>query len=382
MKKIFITILLICMTLFTGCTSIFNNEIYNKSYNVSIDLEEFEDLITATVEKTSPAVVGVSNYDVSLTGISLASTGSGVIYDCKAIMKDGTVEKDYTKTFDSSEVEEYEYLVVTNRHVIYSKNTNIIKVVLDNGNKKIIAEVLGYDDKVDLAVVKFTYGGFIQPIEFANSDEIKSGNFAVAIGSPGGYDYFNSSTFGIISYPKRYMSDDTDGDGISDWDSEYIQHDVAINPGSSGGALVNIKGELIGINTLKLVDEEIDNMGFAIPSNLVKEIISYLEKGTTPKRYTLGITVIEVIAIIEGDTNLKNVEIPEGITSGLYVSEVDIFGKAFRKLQVGDIILEINNVPIIKTQEFRAELGKVLAGEDVILKVIRGEEELEVKIRI
>ena len=91
-------------------------------------------------------------------------------------MKDGTVEKDYTKTFDSSEVEEYEYLVVTNRHVIYSKNTNIIKVVLDNGNKKIIAEVLGYDDKVDLAVVKFTYGGFIQPIEFANSDEIKSGN--------------------------------------------------------------------------------------------------------------------------------------------------------------------------------------------------------------
>lgn len=381
MKRIMIILLVVISLLFMGCANIFNNEIYNKSYNVEIDLEEFEDLITAAVEKAAPSVVGVSNYEKNVVGYTLSSTGSGVIYNCEVVLKDGTIEKDYTKTFDSDNVKEYIYKVVTNHHVIDSKTNNKVRIYIGDDNQRIDASILGWDDKVDLAVVEFKYYKFIQPIEFADSEQVKRGNFAIAIGNPGGYDFYGSSTFGIISSPKRYLSDDTDGDDVADWDSEYIQHDVAINPGSSGGALVNIKGELIGINTLKLVDS--DNMGFAIPSNLVKELIKYLEQGKKPVRYTLGIMTYEVTMLANKEdygSSVPNVELPEGLNYGLYVSEVDVKGHAFLKLQYGDIILEINGVKVTRSQDFRAELGKVIDGGFVTLKVLRNNEEIEVRI--
>lgn len=385
-KKISFILVFSFIMLFSlsGCDRIINNEIYNKSYNVTIDLEEFEDLITAAIEKAAPAVIGVSNYERSLIGsYSLSSTGSGVVYKCVATMKDGSIEEDFSKTLDSNDVKEYTYYAVTNRHVIEGDRAKI-KVYLDEENTKIDATVLGYDDKVDISVIKFNHTNYIQPIEFADSEAIKRGNFAIAIGNPNGYDYYGSATFGIISYPKRYMSDDTDDDGVNDWDSQYIQHDVAINPGNSGGALINIKGELIGINTLKLVSDDIDNMGFAIPSNLVKELIEVLEKGETPKRYTLGISVYEISTLLNkedfSEGSVPDITIPEDIKYGLYVNEVNNDGLAYGKLQVGDIILEFNGAKILGSKEFRAELGNVLAGEVATLKVYRESEEIEVKI--
>lgn len=387
MRKYYLILVLSLVMLFSlsGCERIINNEIYNKSYNVNINLEEFEDLVSAAIEKAAPAVIGVSNYEKSLIGTySLSSTGSGVVYECAANMKDGTIEDDCTKTLNSSnEIESYTYYAITNRHVIEGKNAKI-RVYLDEENTKIDAYVLGYDDKIDISVIKFNHTNYIQPITFADSEALKRGNFAIAIGNPNGYDYYGSATFGIISYPKRYMSDDTDGDGINDWDAEYIQHDVAINPGNSGGALINIKGELIGINTLKLVSDDIDNMGFAIPSNLVKELIEVLENGETPKRYTLGISVYEVSTLLNKEDyangTVPDIEIPESIKYGLYVNEVDVNGKAYGRIQTGDFILEFNGVKILGSKEFRAELGKVLEGETAILKVYRNGIEIEVKI--
>ena len=386
MKRIFIFILLIFSIMLVGCTNIFNNEIYNKSYNVTIDLEEFEDLITASCEKASPSVIGVSNYEKSFATYTLSSVGSGVIYSCEVLMKDGTKTTDYKSTFDSSEVSEYLYKAVTNRHVIESDALNKIKVFIGDDNQKVDATVLGYDDKVDLAVISFSYYKFIQPIEFADSEKVQKGNFAIAIGNPGGYEFYGTSTFGIISSPKRYMSDDTNGDGVNDWDSEYIQHDVAINPGSSGGALVNIKGELIGINTLKIIDDEVDNMGFAIPSNLVKELISYLEEGRKVPRYTLGISVYEILNLLNKEDyqegSLPDILVPEAINYGLFVNAVDAGGIAFSHLQYGDIILEINGIKIKKTQEFRAVLGKVIDDESITLLIYRNEEYQNVDIKL
>ncbi|MDD3171265.1 MAG: trypsin-like peptidase domain-containing protein, partial [Bacilli bacterium] len=244
-KKALVIVIVFMMSFLVGCTGLINNEIYNKSYNVSIDIDEFEGLIEAAIEKAAPAVVGVSNYEQGKLGIySLAATGSGVIYSCEATYKDGTTTADCSETMDSSDVEKYSYNVVTNRHVVESEVENYIKVYLGEEDVKVKATVLGYDDKVDLAVVNFETTKYIQPIEFADSDQLQRGNFAIAIGNPNGYEYYGSATFGIVSFPKRYMSDDTDGDGVADWDSEYIQHDVAINPGNSGGALINIEGQL------------------------------------------------------------------------------------------------------------------------------------------
>lgn len=386
-KRIVLLTLLIMLSLLFGCTNLINNEIYNKSYNATIDIQEFEDLVVAATEKASPAVVGVSSYEGNLiSSMMLSSTGSGVIYSCEAIMKDGTVESDCSKTLDTNnKVEEYKYLVVTNRHVIESKSLQSkVKVYIGEENAKIDAQVLGYDDKIDIAVISFYYTKYIQPLEFADSELIERGNFAIAIGNPNGYEYYGSATFGIISYPKRYMSDDTDGDGIADWDSEYIQHDVAINPGNSGGALINLKGELIGINTLKLVSDDIDNMGFAIPSNLVKELVEILEKGESPKRFTLGISIYEVDVLLNKEDyvegSIPDIILPENIKYGLYVESVDSDGLASGRLQSGDIILEFNGVKITRTAEFRAELGKIMSGEVAIIKVYRNGQEVEVKI--
>ena len=387
MKKSILLLLVLLLLVFpTGCSQLINNEIYNKSYQVSIDITEFEDLITAAVEKASPAIVGVSNYERGKLGLlyGLAATGSGVIYECEATYKDGVTTKACSETMDSDQVMMYTYWAVTNRHVVASTGDNYIKVYLGEEEVKVNANVLGSDDKVDLAVISFEHTKYIQPVEFADSNQVQRGNFAIAIGNPNGYEFYGSATFGIVSFPKRYMSDDTDGDGISDWDSEYIQHDVAINVGKSGGALINIEGKVIGINTLKLVAEDTDNMGFAIPSNLVRELIPILERGEKPTRQTLKINVYDV-KVLKNPEDYPGSEVPtitglEGIDFGLYVATVDRTGPAYGYLQEGDVILKFEGVEIKNTQTFRSILNNILAGESATLEVYRGEETIIIVI--
>ncbi|MDD4056464.1 MAG: trypsin-like peptidase domain-containing protein [Bacilli bacterium] len=385
-KRNLVVVLLFLVLIFTtGCSQLIQNEIYNKSYHVTIDLEEFEDLITAAVEKTSPAIIGVSNYERGKLGLyGLSATGSGVIYECEATYDDGVTTGSCSDTMDSDNVMKYTYWAVTNRHVVASEVDNYIKVYLGEEEIKISADVLGYDDKVDLAVIAFEHTKYIQPVEFADSNLVQRGNFAIAIGNPNGYEFYGSATFGIVSFPKRYMSDDTDDDGISDWDSEYIQHDVAINPGNSGGALINIEGKLIGINTLKLVSEDTDNMGFAIPSNLVQELIPILERGEKPTRQTLKISVFDV-KVLKNPEDYPGAEVPEisgleEINFGLYVAAVEITGPAYGYLQEGDIILKFEGVEIKNTQTFRSILNNILEGETATIEIYRGQETITVVI--
>jgi serine protease Do len=236
-----------------------------------------EQAITEISENSGHAVVGISKYKKTIFGQdSLEYTGSGVVYDCKAVMKDGSIVSNCETTIDSNQVLKYEYLVITNRHVIEEKEKNvrleglILKIYLGDENEEIGAELIDYHRVVDLAVLKFSHSSYIQPLRFGDSDKLKIGNFVIAIGNPAGHEYYGTTTFGIVSGPKRFISD-----------VPYIQHDAAINSGNSGGALVNLNGELIGINTLKLTTSDIDNiyenMGFAIPANLVWEIVRVLD---------------------------------------------------------------------------------------------------------
>jgi serine protease Do len=372
----------------SACESAAVNEIYNKSYIVSdINIEDFENLVVAAIEKAEGAVIGVTNYQKESSVFGNKETpigsGSGVVYSCSATLKDGSVIDDCSETIDRNDVLIYNYFAITNRHVIENKTGNVDKNntvlrVLIGEDDMAKADIIEYDDKVDLAVIKFSHYVYINPVKFADSNQLKRGQFAIAIGSPSGHDYYGSATFGIVSFPKRYMSDDTDGDGVSDWDAEYIQHDVAINPGNSGGALINIKGELIGINTLKLVSSDIDNMGFAIPSNVVKGIVEVLETGKKPKRNTLGIKVTPIKTLIDPSSGLDPNEynIPEGLKQGLYVVEVSSGFPAYNKLKVDDIIIKVGEVTIKNTQDFRAEINKYLGGDTVKITVIRNNKEV------
>lgn len=384
MKKIklftFIVAIFTLSLALASCDSVTHNEIYNNSYEANISITEFENLIETVCETVSPSVVGVSNYQ-TVRGVSrLASVGSGVVYDCKATLNDGTIEDDCSKTINSSNVTSYEYYVITNKHVI--EDNDSLKIYLGDDDEKVTATLIQADEKVDIAVIKFSYTKYIQVVKWADSNQLKRGQFVIAIGNPSGYEFYGSATLGIVSFPARYISEDTDKDGTQDWAAEYIQHDAAINPGNSGGGLFNIKGELIGINTLKLVDEEIDGMGFAIPSNIVKSLSNILSTGVQPKRVTLGISGKEVKVILNPeDYGLSNIIVPSEITYGIYVESVDKNGSSNQKLLPGDFILKINNIEIQNMNVLRAELLSYFQDDVTTLYVYRDGKYIDVEIK-
>ena len=264
MKKMKYLVLIILIVILSGCNVQTNttNEIYNKAYDVDINIVEFQDAIVAVGEKCNKGIIGVTNYTTNGFSLIINATGSGFIYEGYAILKDGS-----TVSLEDSinrNVKSYTYKAVTNYHVI--EGGRKIAAYFGEQYDEAMADVLAYDKKQDIAIISFSTSLYLTPLVFGDSDNIKMGHFAIAIGSPTGYEFFNSLTFGIVSSPNRVIEDDY-GRNL------FIQTDVAINPGNSGGPLLNIKGEVIGVNTMKFVDDEIESMGFSIPINLVKEFI-------------------------------------------------------------------------------------------------------------
>lgn len=379
MKRFLLILTLIFTALVgVGCESIVTNEIRNKAYDVTIEINKFEEILPAVIEKVSPAVLGVTNYKRDKLTYKIEGTGSGVVYKCEAILKDGSTNKDCSSTKNSNTVEVYKYYMITNKHVV--KDADKLEVYLGDEDFELEGTLLAADDKVDLAVMSFYHSKYIQPVEIADSNNLVRGNYVIAIGHPG-YDYYGSATLGIVSHPKRYLSDDTDGDGISDWDAEYIQHDAAINPGNSGGALVNIEGKLVGINTLKLVSNNIDNMGFAIPSSVFSELIGDLEQGIVPQRAILGVMGVEVRRLIKDPSQTEYV-VPENLRYGLYITEVNEGIAKKAGLISHDIIIEFNGIEIKMTQHLRAELGKFVigSGERIPMVIIRNNQKITVYV--
>jgi serine protease Do len=228
------------------------DELNLNNQTTNTELQNFETLIIDVVNKNTQAVLGVSNYQNVYNTLQEVSTGSGVIY--KRVNDD--------------------YYLVTNEHVV--RDAKKLRVVLEN-NEYVDAILLGSDMSSDLAVLKFTLNRDLPVSTFADSSLITRGQIAIAIGSPLGFEYYGSVTMGVISGLSRLVHVDNNEDGVIDFTEVLIQHDVAINPGNSGGPLYNINGEIIGINNMKSIEENVDNIGFAIPSNTVVEIINQLE---------------------------------------------------------------------------------------------------------
>ncbi len=232
-------------------TSVTSQTLSGSSEKIVEITGDIEQLAEAASQKAAASVVGVQTTFAVQSFFSGQSTatgsGSGVIYK-----SDG--------------------YIITNYHVIAEAleyNNAKITVFLNNDTETgYDASVINYNISCDLAVLKIDKTG-LPAIDFADSNALKVGQYVVAIGSPAGLEFMGSTTFGIISGLNRKIS-------TTDGNMNLIQTDAAINPGNSGGALVNTKGELIGINSSKLVDESYEGMGFAIPANKVKEICDSL----------------------------------------------------------------------------------------------------------
>ena len=300
-------------------------------------------------------------------------------------------------------MKKYIYYVLTTRTLV--KDSSKIKIYLGKNLQTFDATIVQYDSKVDIALLKFECTYYLPLIRLGNSDLIKQGEFVIDIGNSNGKDYFRTSTYGVISSVKRYVSTDTDGDETSDWDSEFIQHDASINSENgkkvvytsgeiynfiNGGALINLKGELIGMDSMKIsnVSSTVQGMSLAIPSNLIKDITDILITGNSPQRALLGVTIFSISQYYQNEDYYHQlypdtINIPKNLEYGFYINEIVEGGVADKAhAKVGDILLMFNGTETRYSHVIRAELGKFIIGsnETAEIKVLRNGEEVTLTV--
>lgn len=348
-------------------------EISNIKVNATSD-------ITSAVEKVQGAVVSVINLQSeqsldsglgdffggseSTTGqdqtLAPASEGSGVIY-----------KKEGNSAY-----------VVTNNHVVEGQKG--LQVLLKDGST-VEAELIGTDVFTDLAVLKISAENIDTVATFGDSDSLKVGEPAIAIGSPLGSEYANSVTQGIISSLNRpVQSTNEAGDLIS---INAIQTDAAINPGNSGGALVNIAGQVIGINSSKIASSagsgvSVEGMGFSIPSNDVVKIIKQLEAQGEVIRPALGVTMIDLSSIsVQQQREILN--LPVSVTSGVVIRSIAGATPAEKAgLQQYDVVTKIDGEEISSSQDLRALLYQKKVGDSMEITFYRGDSEQSVTVEL
>lgn len=334
---------------FSNKTVNYNSCGYTKCTNkVIID----EKGISEAVDKVYDAVVMVQNYK----GNQVIGTGTGFVY--KLDDKNG--------------------YVMTNHHVV--SGADRIVLILSN-DEEIEATILGSDVYLDLAVLKIDKTKVIKVAEIGSSEKSKLGDTVFTVGSPLGYEYRGSVTGGRLSGKDRLVSVKVGNSSSNDFVMKVLQTDAAINPGNSGGPLVNSNGEVIGINSLKLVEEEVEGMGFAIPIEFAMSHVDKLEKGETIERPMLGISLLntnDAYALRQNGISLdSNVR-----TGVVVVNVVENSGASKSGLQKGDVITKIESEKVSNAAYLRYILYKYQVGDTVKITYIRDGKEKEAKIKL
>ena len=321
-----------------------------------ISLQGYSDTAIGVAKKVQPSIVAIS-VEYSVNSIfnrssgTVTAKGSGII-----ISEDG--------------------YILTNNHVVNSttsssnsfyeiEKANKVTVKLYNDDTEYTGKIIGTDSQTDLAVIKIDKDG-LTVAELGDSSSVQVGEFAMAIGSPLGLD--NSVTAGIISAVNR---DVTDSDG-----NKYtaIQTDAAINSGNSGGALVNSKGQVIGVNTLKLSGTGVEGVGFAIPINSTKSIYEQLIQYSKVKRPYIGIVGIDL------DENTAKAN---NLVVGVYIKTIEDFSAGEKAgLKVGDVIIEADVTKITTMDELNDIKNKKQIGDTITLKIYRDGKEKSVTITL
>ncbi|MBQ9465456.1 MAG: Do family serine endopeptidase [Muribaculaceae bacterium] len=246
--------------------------------------------------------------------------------------------------------------IVTNNHVI--DGAEKIEVTL-NDNRTFNATLVGTDDKTDIALLKINAKD-LHPLTFGDSEALKVGEWVVAVGNPFG---FNSTvTAGIVSAKARGLSE-----GSSMGIKAFIQHDAAVNPGNSGGALVNTAGQLIGINTMIYSQTgNYSGCSFAVPSNTVKKVVTDLKQYGTVQRAVLGIQYKEL------DAELAKKHDITATNDGLYVAEVvDRSAAKEAGIEAGDVIVKLNGASVKNSGEMQEQMNKLRPGDKAEVQFYR-----------
>lgn len=336
-----------------------NNSTQSDGYIKQTSLENYSDTAVYAANKILPSIVGIKiEYTVNATSIfgrggtsTATASGSGII-----ISEDG--------------------YILTNNHVVSSSTSESssyyqiseatkVSVTLFNDETEYEAKIVGQDEQTDLAVIKIEKNGLTKA-EFADSDDVKVGEFAMAVGNP--VNMTSTVTTGIVSAVNRKI---TDSDGKT---YKCIQTDAAINSGNSGGALVNSEGKVIGINTLKLSGTGIEGIGFAIPINATTDITSQLIQYSKVKRPFIGISGIDLDESTAKKYNL---------VVGIYVKSVEDFSSAEKGgLKSGDVIIEADGKSITTMDELNEIKNSHQIGDSMKLKINRNGSEKEITLTL
>ena len=338
-----------------------NNAVVNTNQNNTssantslISLTNYSETGISVAQKVLPSVVGIKvEYSVSsifYKNMSSTATaeGSGII-----ISEDG--------------------YILTNNHIVNTSSSstyyevgkaNKVTVTLYNDETEYEGTIIGTDEETDLAVIKIDKTG-LAAATLGDSDSIQVGEFAMAIGNPLGMQ--SSVSSGMISAVNRKVT--TDGKTYT-----LIQTDTAINSGNSGGALVNSKGEVVGINTLKMSGSGIEGMGFAIPINSAKPIYEQLIQYKKVKRPYIGISGRD----LDEKTAKAN-----NLVVGVYILSIDEFSAAEKAgLKIGDVITAIDGKTITTMDELNEIKNTHNIGDEIKLKIYRNGSEKEISVTL
>lgn len=284
-----------------------------------------------------------SSGSTSKSALEEASEGSGLVYK-----KSGNTA-----------------YIVTNNHVV--SGSSALRVVTSSG-QQLQAKLVGKDSVTDLAVLKVNGSSLKTVASFGDSDKIKVGETALAIGSPLGSQYATSLTEGIVSAKKRTI-ETTNSAGTQTGNATVIQTDAAINPGNSGGALINVGGQVIGITSSKIASDtsgtSVEGMGFAIPSNEVVNIINQLVKKGKVVRPALGITYVD-LANVSSSQQKSVLKLPSSVDAGVVVMSTSSDSPAKKAgLTKYDVITELGGHKISGQSTLRDLLYKYKLNDSV-----------------
>ena len=354
-KLIYVLIIIGCM-----CISMFGTVIIMDykldSKNINCDNTEVktvsvveENTIKSSIDKIYDSVVYVGTY----YGSELTGSGTGFVYKTD---------------------EDYGY-VLTNYHVI---SGNYSVKVTNNDGQVVDATVLGSDEFVDIAVLQIPIDAVMSVASIGESSTLELGDTVFAIGSPLGSKYMGTVTKGILSGKDRLVSVKISS---GYYVMNVLQTDAAVNPGNSGGPLVNVNGEVVGIISMKVVEDKIEGMGFAIPIEVASSYIDQLEKGEAVERPVIGIEYADVTSLYS--LYLHKINLSSKIKYGVVITDVPKGYPASKAgLQKGDVIIAIDDEKTADSSYFRYILYKYNVGDKIKITYIRGEEEKTVEITL
>lgn len=361
LRKIFFIATLAVMTMMpTGCTA--QNETDNNQQDKTIErqsLQPLPSLVTQTdftevAARTIDAVVHIKTEMTKLTPLYQSFFG---------MIIDRGVRRQTYNAFGSGVIISSDGYIVTNNHVV--QDAERLTVTL-NDKRELPARIVGIDPATDLAVIKIDATN-LQYIPFGNSDSARIGEPVLAIGNP--FNLTSTVTAGIISAKARYMNI-INNPGVESTIESFIQTDAAVNSGNSGGALVNGRAELIGINTaIASGNGYYTGYSFAIPSNIARKVTGDLRRYGAVQRGYLGVNVVEVTGELAAKLHLSE---PKGI----YIARVIPKCAADKAgLREGDILLKVNNMDVNSYASMMEEVALFNPGDSVEVLYQRGGEQ-------